>query len=156
MKTLALCALLVLSACTSSSPQALSATPSTEALAIETTKEFWKIFGSVLASGEIEPLAVACEPASRAWASVTAALIENREKRALTIVSNYRLKDFSVRTNGMTATVTHRLDWKLQDVSTATRQSLGPERAFAYRSALQLERFGARLLVTDFDLEPWG
>lgn len=157
MKTILLICIVLLSACTSTAPRASSsASPLASGAAVEATKAFWKAYTTALASGEMEPMKEVCEGASQAWAHTLARVVENRSKGLLTDITSYQLTNFNVSTEGATTKVSHRLDWSGRMVSGSTRSPLEPEQTWpALRATVELERFGKKLLVTDFQLDSW-
>ncbi len=157
MKGAALCALLVLSACNASAPPAsASPSPSTEAAAIEVTKQFWKAYASALSTGDLEQIASVCKRESLAWSNVRSKILEDDYNGVVTILTKVETKNFNVSLGTTTITVIHRREARGYEASAATRHPLESEQEFpAARSIVGLERFGTRWLVTHFENRPW-
>jgi hypothetical protein len=157
LKAILFFGLVLLCGCTAAAPRISSSpSPLATAAAVEATKGFWKAYTGALGSGEMEPMKEVCEGASQAWAHTLARVVENRRKGVLTAITSYQLTNFKVSIEGSTTKVSHRLDWRGQMVSSSTRSPLEPEQALpALRATVELERFGNRLLVTDFQLDSW-
>jgi hypothetical protein len=158
MKGILLSVLLILSTC---GPSAVgsSASPSlsTEAAAVEVTKKFWKVSMTVLASGDIEPLAQVCERESVAWANTRSNLLDNEYRGVVSINTQLRMTDFRVKSEQDRISVVHRLDLRGYESSASTRKPLEPEQTLpSQRSIVWLKSFGGRLLVTYVELGPWG
>ncbi len=156
MKAILACALLLVSACTAQASQA-TATPLAESNAIEVTKQFWRAYMTAQATGDIQPMAVVCERESVAWVNVRGKLLEDEFNGIVSINTSLRMSDFRASTEGKLARVTHRIDRKGYDASASTRRPLEAEQTLPPSKAMvTLERFGTKLLVTEFRLGPWA
>jgi hypothetical protein len=158
MKAVLLSVLLILSTCGPSTARSIvSPSLSAEAAAIEATKKFWKVSMTVLASGDIEPLAKVCERESVAWANTRSNLLGNEYRGVVSINSDVRMSDFRVKSEQDKIIVVHRLDLKGYDSSASTRKPLEPEQTLpSQRATVWLKSTDGRLLVTYVELRPWG
>lgn len=157
MKALLLCCLLVISGCALAQAPATSAPPSAEVQAIEATKRFWNVYTSVLASGDIEPLATVCERESVAWVNARGNVLADKYDGTLTVTTTFKMSDFRVTYSSQRIVVIHRLEQTLFHASATTKKPVDSEQKLAsMRERIFLERFSGKLLVTYWESEVWS
>ncbi len=152
-----LCGLLAISGCAVGKAPPTSARPSSDVEAIDATKQFWSVYTSVLASGDIEPLASVCERESLAWINARSKLLEDQYNGIVTVTTSLNLSNFTVRMTDRKTIVTHKLDQKGYEASPTTKKPLESEQTLpSARETVVLERLGAKLLVTKWDTARWS